>query len=110
MLISGPGSSVTVTGGPTGIGIFGQTASLVISNGGVLNSQAGAEIDAFPFDPTGQPSVTVTGPGSTWNVGDPGFGVTLAVGGGTTSGAGTLTIANGGAVNVSGIDGRSAMA
>ena len=103
MLISGPGSSVTVTGGPTGVGIFGQTASLVISNGGVLNSQAGAEIDALPFDPTGQPSVTVTGPGSIWNVGDPGFGVTLAVGGGTTSGAGTLTIANGGTVNVSGL-------
>ena len=103
MLISGAGSSVTVTGGPTGVGIFGQTASLVISNGGVLNSQAGAEIDALPFDPTGQPSVTVTGPGSIWNVGDPGFGVTLAVGGGTTSGAGTLTIANGGAVNVNGL-------
>jgi autotransporter-associated beta strand protein/T5SS/PEP-CTERM-associated repeat protein len=74
----------------------------VISNGGVLNSQAGAEIDAFPFDPSGQPSVTVTGPGSTWNVGDPGFGVTLAVGGGTTPGPGTLTIANGGTVNVAG--------
>ena len=52
MIISGPGSSVTVTGGPTGVGIFGQTASLVISNGGVLNSQAGAEIDALPFDPS----------------------------------------------------------
>ena len=103
MIISGPGSSVTVTGGPTGIGIFGQTSSLVISNGGVLNSQAGAEIDAFPLDPSlGQPSVTVTGPGSTWNVGDPGFGVTLAVGGGSTPGAGTLTIANGGTVNVAG--------
>ena len=103
MIISGPGSSVTVTGGPTGIGIFGQTSSLVISNGGVLNSQAGAEIDAFPFDPSpGQPSVTVTGAGSTWNVGDPGFGVTLAVGGGSTPGAGTLTIANGGTVNVAG--------
>jgi autotransporter-associated beta strand protein/T5SS/PEP-CTERM-associated repeat protein len=103
MIISGPGSRVTVTGGPTGIGIFGQTSSLVISNGGVLNSQAGAEIDAFPFDPSaGQPSVTVTGPGSTWNVGDPGFGVTLAVGGGTTPGPGTLTIANGGTVNVAG--------
>ena len=88
MHISGPGSSVTVTGGPTGVGIFGQTASLVINNGGVLNSQPGAEIDALPFDPTGQPSVTVTGPGSAWNVGDPGFGVTLAVGGGSTAGRG----------------------
>ena len=104
MIISGPGSSVTVIGGPTGIGIFGQASSLVISNGGVLNSQAGAEIDALPFDPSaGQPSVTVTGPGSTWNIGDPGFGLTLEVGGGTTSGPGTLTIANGGAVNVNGL-------
>ena len=47
MLISGPGSSVTVTGGPTGIGIFGQTASLVISNGGMLNSQAGGKSTPF---------------------------------------------------------------
>ncbi len=100
MLISGPGSSVTVTGGPTGVGIFEQTASLVISNGGVLNSQIGAEIDAFPLDPgLGQPSVTVTGPGSTWNLGGPDG---LTVGGGLTGGPGTLSIANGGTVNVSG--------
>ena len=98
MLIAGPGSSVTVTGGPTAVGIFGQAASLVISGGGVLNSQAGAEIDALPFDPSlGQPIATVTGPGSTWNI----SGVAgLTVGGGTTSGPGTLNIANGGAVNV----------
>ena len=100
MLISGPGSSVTVTGGPTGIGIFEQTASLVINNGGVLNSQIGAEIDAFVVDPSlGQPSVTVTGPGSTWNLGGP---AGLTVGGGSTGGPGTLTIANGGTVNVTG--------
>ena len=42
----------------------------------------------------------MTGAGSTWNVGDPGFGLTLEVGSGNTSGPGTLTIANGGAVNV----------
>jgi outer membrane autotransporter protein len=100
MLISGPGSSVTVTGGPTGIGIFEQTASLVISNGGVLNSQIGAEIDAFSFDPSlGQPSVIVTGPGSTWNLGGP---AGLTVGGGSSGGPGTLNIANGGTVNVNG--------
>ena len=51
MVISGPGSSVTVTGGPTSIGIFAQTASLAISNGGVLNSQSGAEIDAIRLRP-----------------------------------------------------------
>ena len=102
MMVSGPGSSVTVTGGPTVVGVFGPvtslTSSLAISNGGVLNSQGGAEIDAFTLTPSlGQPSATVTGRGSTWNVG----GVGLAVGNGTTPGPGTLTIANGGTVNVS---------
>jgi autotransporter-associated beta strand protein/T5SS/PEP-CTERM-associated repeat protein len=102
MMISGPGSSVTVTGGPTVVGVFGPitslSSSLVISNGGVLNSQGGAEIDSFLLDPSaGQPAATVTGPGSTWNVG----GVGLAVGNGSTPGPGTLTIANGGTVNVS---------
>ena len=80
--------------GITGIGIF-DSATLTISNGGTLNSQGGAEIDAF----FGTGSVTVTGAGSTWNVG--GFG--LAVGGGSTSGPGNLTIANGGRVNAAGI-------
>ena len=97
MNISGPGSSVTVIGGPTGVGIFAQQASLVISNGGVLNSRGGAEIDALPIDPGVQPSVTVTGPGSTWNI----RGVSgLSVGGGSTGGAGSLSVLNGGTVNV----------
>jgi fibronectin-binding autotransporter adhesin len=94
MLVDGAGSTVTVAG-LTGVGIFGP-GTLTISNGGVLNSQFGAEIDAL----FGTPTVTVTGPGSTWNVGGSlGFGVGLTVGGGTTSGPGTLTIANGGVVN-----------
>ena len=92
MTISGPGSTVTVaTGGFTGVGVFGPGA-LTISNGGVLNSQGGAEVDSF-FG--GTSTVAVTGPGSQWNIG--GFG--LSVGGGTTGGIGTLTIADGAVVN-----------
>ena len=96
MIVSGAGSTVTVAG-VTGIGIFGPNALLTISNGGVLNSQSGAEIDAFL--PGGAPAVTVTGPGSAWNVGN-----VLFVGNGPSSsgGPGTLTISNGGVVNVNG--------
>ncbi|MPZ30109.1 MAG: hypothetical protein GEV13_03770 [Rhodospirillales bacterium] len=93
MVISGPGSSATVAGF-TGVGIFGP-ATLTIGDGGTLTSQSGAEIDAL-FG--GTPTATVSGPGSTWNIG--GFG--LAVGGGSTGGLGALTVANGGTVNVSG--------
>ena len=99
MTVSGAGSSVTVAG-VTGVGIFNAgPASLTISAGGVMNSQSGAEIDGFPFDPgitTPNASVTVTGRGSTWNV-----GFRLFVGGRTTGGPGALTIANGGTVNMS---------
>jgi autotransporter-associated beta strand protein len=91
MIVSGAGSSVTVNGF-TGVGIFG-TGSVTISNGGVLNSQGGAEIDGFPF-PTA-PMVTVTGAGSTWNVG----GIGLSVGGGSTGARGELMILDGGVVN-----------
>jgi len=96
MIVSGAGSTVTVAG-VTGIGIFGPNALLTISNGGVLNSQSGAEIDAFL--PGGTPAVTVTGPGSAWNVGN-----VLFVGNGPSSsgGPGTLTISNGGIVSVNG--------
>jgi fibronectin-binding autotransporter adhesin len=95
MIVSGAGSSVTV-GGVTGIGVFGP-GSLSISNGGVVNSQGGAEVDYnpnfFPFIP-GTATATVTGPGSTRNIG----GLGLAVGNGTSGGTGVLTIANGGTV------------
>src|SRR5262249_12300068 len=84
--------SVTVTG-QTIIGNFAP-ASVIISNGGVLNSQGSADIATFlPF--LGTPTVTVTGPGSTWNVGGP-FGLFI---GDVTVGPGALTIANGGVVN-----------
>jgi autotransporter-associated beta strand protein/T5SS/PEP-CTERM-associated repeat protein len=91
-VITGAGSSVTVTG-QTIIGNFAP-ASVIISNGGVLNSQGSADIATFqPF--LGTPTVTVTGPGSTWNVGGP-FGLFV---GDTSVGPGALTIANGRVVN-----------
>jgi len=94
-VITGAGSSVTVTG-QTIIGNFAP-ASLTISNGGVLNSQDGADIaTGLPF--LGTPTATVTGPGSTWNVGGS-FG--LSVGDGSV-GPGALTIAKGGGVNSTG--------
>src|SRR5262249_61590338 len=91
MIIDGAGSTVTVAG-LTGIGIFGPGA-LTISNGGVLNSQIGAEIDSIL--PLGTPTATVTGTGSTWNVGGS-LGLGLAVGGGTTGGPGAPGVSNGG--------------
>jgi fibronectin-binding autotransporter adhesin len=96
MIVSGAGSTVTV-GGFTGVGIFGP-GSLTISNGGVVNSQSGAEIDGF-FPGLGIPAATVTGAGSTWNVGGSG----LTVGGGSTGGPGMLMISNGGVVNATGV-------
>jgi len=91
-VITGAGSSVTVTG-ETIIGNFAP-ASVIISNGGVLNSQGSADIATFlPF--LGTPTVTVTGPGSTWNVGGP-FGLFV---GDVSVGPGALITANGGVVN-----------
>jgi autotransporter-associated beta strand protein/T5SS/PEP-CTERM-associated repeat protein len=100
MLISGPGSTVTVS--PTGMteisALFGPT-SLTIEKGAVLTSLGGAAIDSGAPNVTS--TVTVTGPGSTWNV-----GAGLAVGGGGSSGGpGILMISNGGAVNATGIVG-----
>ena len=92
-MIAGTGSTVTVTG-QTAIGIFGPGA-LTIAGGGVLNSQGGAEIDAIFV---GTPTATVTGTGSTWNIG----GLGLAVGGGSTPGPGVLVISDGGVVNSTG--------
>jgi autotransporter-associated beta strand protein/T5SS/PEP-CTERM-associated repeat protein len=92
MTVTGTGSTVTASG-VTVVGVFGP-GSLAIANGGVFNSQGGAKIDTFVPE-LGIPSVLVTGPGSTWNVGGP----ALFVGGGSTEGPGMLTVANGGTVN-----------
>jgi T5SS/PEP-CTERM-associated repeat protein len=94
MFISGPGSTVTVSpAGLTEIGALVGPTSLTIANGGVLTSLGGAAIDSGA--PNFTSTVTVTGAGSTWNV-----GAGLAVGGGGTfGGPGILTISNGGAVN-----------
>jgi autotransporter-associated beta strand protein/T5SS/PEP-CTERM-associated repeat protein len=100
MLISGPGSTVTVSpAGLTEIGALVGPTSLTIANGGVLTSLGGAAIDSG--SPNFTSTVTVTGAGSTWNV-----GAGLAVGGGGTfGGPGILTISNGGAVNATGLVG-----
>src|SRR6516225_4392019 len=91
-VITGAGSSVTVTG-QTIVGNFAP-ASLTISNGGVLNSQGSADIaTGLPF--LGTPTVTVTGPGSTWNVGGP-FGLSA---GDVSVGPGALVKTNSGVVN-----------
>ena len=90
--VSGAGSTVTATG-VTAVG-FLAPGSITIANGAVFNSQGGAEIDTLLVE-LGTPSVLVTGPGSTWNVGGP----ALFVGGGTSTGPGMLTVANGGTVN-----------
>ena len=95
MVVSGTGSTVTVNGA-TGIGIFAE-AAITISNGGRLDSVGGAEIDSV----VDTASVTVTGSGSTWNVGAGG----LLVGGGSTGGVGLLAVNGGALVNVAGIVG-----
>ena len=96
LVIDGAGSTVTVSpSGPTEFASIGGPVTVTISNGGVLNTPGLAAIDALNqfFTPT----VTVTGAGSTWNVGS------LAVGGGGTfGGPGILTISNGGVVNATG--------
>ena len=92
IIVNGTGSTVTATG-VTAVG-FLAPGSITIANGAVFNSQGGAEIDTL-FVELGTPSVLVTGPGSTWNVGGP----ALFVGGGTSTGPGMLTVANGGTVN-----------
>jgi autotransporter-associated beta strand protein/T5SS/PEP-CTERM-associated repeat protein len=91
IIVSGAGSTVTATG-VTAVG-FLAPGSITIANGAVFNSQGGAEIDTL-FVELGTPSVLVTGPGSTWNVGGP----ALFVGGGSSTGPGMLTVANGGTV------------
>ena len=94
MVVSGPGSSVTVAGF-TGIGVF--AAGDAHHQQRRRPQQPGRRRDRWHS--SARASVTVTGAGSTWNVGAGG----LRVGGGATGGPGTLTIANGGQVNGTGI-------
>lgn len=91
MLVDGPGSEVTASDS-TGIGIF-PGASLTISNGGVLNSEGGAQV-VSAFDTA---TVLVTGADSVWNVDD---GLLI---GNDPFGVGSLTIADGGVVDSSGV-------
>ena len=98
MLVDGAESEVTASG-ISNIGLF-STASLTISDGGVVNSQGGAVILAFSDIST----VLVTGTGSAWNV-DGGLMI-----GDDSFGPGSLTIADGGVVDSSGtteVDGDS---
>jgi autotransporter-associated beta strand protein/T5SS/PEP-CTERM-associated repeat protein len=91
IIANGAGSTVTATG-VTAVGFFAP-GSITIANGAVFNSQGGSEIDSLGPE-LGIPSVLVTGPGSTWNVGGPAF----FVGDGTSGGPGMLTVASGGTV------------
>ncbi|AOO80640.1 autotransporter domain-containing protein [Bosea vaviloviae] len=92
MEVTGAGSTVTVEGF-TGIGNF-TLATLNISGGAVVNSKGGAGLDGLTIAPV----VTVTGPGSTWNV-DNGLFVGNFSGFG---GSGSLVISAGGVVNATG--------
>ena len=85
--VSGAGSTWT-NSGTIQVGALG-TGALTIENGGTVNSGGGGSI-GLSAGSTG--SVTVTGPGSTWN-NTPGGGLNIG-----SFGTGTLTIANGGTV------------
>ena len=85
--VSGAGSTWTNTGTIV-VGGLG-TGTLTIQDGGVVNSGGGGSV-GLAAGSTG--TVTVTGPGSTWN-NSPGGGLNIG-----SFGTGTLTIANGGTV------------
>ncbi|WNJ89729.1 autotransporter domain-containing protein [Bosea sp. 685] len=92
MEVTGAGSTVTVEG-LTALGNF-TLVTLTISGGAVMNSKGGAGLDGLAIAPV----VTVTGPGSTWNV-DIGLFVGNFFGSG---GSGSLVISAGGVVNATG--------
>ena len=85
--VSGAGSTWTNTGTIV-VGGLG-TGTLTIQNGGTVNSGGGGSV-GLSVGSTG--TVTVTGPGSSWN-NSPGGGLNIG-----SFGTGTLTIANGGMV------------
>jgi T5SS/PEP-CTERM-associated repeat protein len=89
VLVTGP-SSIWTNSGTLYVGNYGSGNSLVISNGGRVNSSV-ADI-GFAATSTGN-SVLITGTGSTWsNSGN------LTIG---DAGSGTLTVANGGVFSAS---------
>ncbi|MDR6873880.1 outer membrane autotransporter protein [Bosea sp. BE125] len=91
MEVTGAGSTVTVEGLTVVANLT--PATLTISGGAVMNSKGGAGIEGDIIAPV----VTVTGPGSTWNV-DNG----LIVGNFSVGGSGSLVISAGGVVNATG--------
>ena len=106
VLVTGAGSSWTNIG-LLSVGTSG-TGTLTIANGGVVSNGGASGFIAYTNGSQG--TVIVTGPGSTWNISptDPNGG--LRVGGSSLSsgflppgpGTGSLTVANGGTVNVIG--------
>ena len=85
--VTGAGSTWTNTGSVV-VGGLG-TGALTIQNGGTVNSSGGGSVGQS-VGSTG--TVTVTGPGSSWN-NSPSGGLNIG-----SFGTGTLTIANGGMV------------
>jgi T5SS/PEP-CTERM-associated repeat protein len=91
VLVSGLGSAINSEGG-IGIGfITSGLGSMTISNGGTVNSSS----HSFVSSPTTPSFVTVTGPGSAWNL--PNTSLTV---GGSLGFVGTLNIQNGATVFV----------
>ncbi|WP_261831536.1 autotransporter outer membrane beta-barrel domain-containing protein [Leminorella grimontii] len=80
--------------GGLSIGNGGANGALSILNGGELTSGVGYHINYIGNDEGTTGSVTVSGPGSTWNIAD---GSVLYLGG---SGSGSLLIENGASVNL----------
>jgi outer membrane autotransporter protein len=106
VLVTGAGSSWT-NFGLLSVGTSG-TGTLTIANGGVVSNGGASGFIAYTTGSQG--TAIVTGPGSTWNISptDPNGG--LRVGGSSLNtgflppgpGTGSLTVANGGTVNVIG--------
>jgi len=106
VLVTGASASWTNLG-LLSVGTSG-TGTLTIANGGVVSNGGASGFIAYTNNSQG--SVMVTGPGSTWNISPTVPNGGLRVGGSSLDsgflppgpGTGTLTVANGGTVNVIG--------